>query len=127
MPQNSKFAVELLTNSIIQIKIFPGTDIDAEDASEMRKVVLQLADGGKYAIFLDATEMFNISDDARKLIASIENGSQRIAIGVYIKSLANKLIGNFFIKVNKPNSPTKLFSTRESALEWLNQEVERSK
>ncbi|NQX98298.1 MAG: STAS/SEC14 domain-containing protein, partial [Flavobacteriales bacterium] len=35
------------------------------------------------------------------------------------KSLAAILVGNFFIRFNKPVTPTKIFKREEKALEWL--------
>lgn len=32
-----------------------------------------------------------------------------------------KMTANFYIMVNRPKNPTKLFTDRESALEWLSQ------
>lgn len=34
-------------------------------------------------------------------------------------SLANKLLGNFFIKFHKPKTPARIFSDEKTALEWL--------
>ena len=124
---NNKFEIGPLVNSIIHIKVLPGAEIELDDAKEIRKEVLGVANGNKYAIFLDGTETFDITSEARKLISEIDNVSQRIAIAFYIKSLPNKLAGNFFIKVNKPVTPTKIFSTKESAFIWLNEEIERQK
>lgn len=124
---NDKFEIGPLFNSVIHIKVLPGAEIELDDAKEIRKEVLGVANGNKYAIFLDGTETFEITSEARKLISEIDNASQRIAIAFYIKSLANKLAGNFFINVNKPFTPTKIFSTKESALAWLNEEIERQK
>ena len=125
MFRNKKFEIGSLINSIIQIKVFSGAEIELDDAKVIRKEVLEVAKGNKYAIFLDASETFEITGEARKLISEIENASQRIAIAFYIKSLPNKLAGNFFIKINRPISPTKLFSSKESALAWLKEEVEK--
>ncbi|MGZ4078580.1 MAG: DUF7793 family protein, partial [Bacteroidia bacterium] len=59
------------------------------------------------------------TDAARKLIASKEYTDKRFAIAFVTTSLANKIVGNFFIKFNKPASATKLFSDEETALEWI--------
>lgn len=43
-----------------------------------------------------------------------------IAMALITSSLTSKILANFFIKFNKPSSPTKMFKTREDALVWLN-------
>jgi hypothetical protein len=34
-------------------------------------------------------------------------------------SLSQKIIGNFYLKLKKPNIPTRLFTNEKTALEWL--------
>lgn len=38
-----------------------------------------------------------------------------------IKSMAQKILANFYIKINKPERPTKFFNNKEDALIWLKQ------
>ena len=52
-----------------------------------------------------------------------------IAIGLIIQSLAQRLLANFFFKINKAPYPVKFFKTELEATVWLHQqlELERSK
>ena len=34
-------------------------------------------------------------------------------------NLAQKIIGNFYMKIQKPTRPTKLFTNEKDAIEWL--------
>ncbi len=36
-----------------------------------------------------------------------------------INSTAMQLIANFYLKINKPNRPTKMFTDEDAALKWL--------
>lgn len=38
-----------------------------------------------------------------------------------IKSMAQKILANFYIKINKPERPTKFFNNKEEAIIWLKQ------
>lgn len=121
---SSKYELTSLGNSIIRIKVFPGVELEKEDAVEMRKGLLLVSSGKKYAVLLDATETFSTSNEARTLIASKEYSFDRIATVMLIGTLANRLVANFFIKVNKPHSPTKIFSLEAAGVAWLLCEVE---
>ena len=44
---------------------------------------------------------------------------KRIASAIIINSLSQKLLGNFYLKINKPNEPTKMFSDKKKAIEWI--------
>lgn len=47
-----------------------------------------------------------------------EIGKNRKGAAFAINSLSQKLLGNFYLKVNKPNEPTKLFSDKAKSIEW---------
>ncbi len=38
-----------------------------------------------------------------------------------ISDLPQKIVGNFFLKFDKPARPTKIFTKEEEAVEWLKQ------
>ena len=120
---HNKFKVESLGNSIFRVTAFEGIELELDDAKEMREMLVKLSAGKNYCVLLDARAPFHVSSEARKLIAGKEYSFERIAAAFVITSFANMLIGNFFIKVNKPYTPTKIFSTEENALMWLQSEV----
>ena len=68
----------------------------------------------------DATDFFSTTNELRQLLASAAFTDLRFATAIVTKSMASKIIGNFFIRVNKPTTPTKLFSSEKLAFEWLN-------
>ena len=111
-------------NSILKIKVFAWAELEIEDAREMREMLVQLANGNKYAVMLDASETFSITKDARELISGNEFAQERIVIAFYTLSLANRIIGNFFMGLNKPSVPAKLFNNENEAIAWLHQYLE---
>lgn len=120
---NSKFEITILEDRIFKLKPFEGVELDVDDAREMRKIYLQFSGGKSFAILLDATQNFTPTDEARKLIASREYTDKRVAAAFVTTTLANKIIGNFFIKVNKPLTPTKLFNDEATAFAWLKEQM----
>ncbi|EJF51854.1 hypothetical protein SapgrDRAFT_0095 [Saprospira grandis DSM 2844] len=52
-----------------------------------------------------------------------------IAAGAAIltNSPISKMVGNLFLKFNKPEFPSKLFTDREKALLWIREQIELSK
>ena len=96
-----------------------GVELDVEDGYEMRGNFLLLSNGNKFAVLTDATQFFSTSSELRQLLASALFTELRFATAIVTQSMASKIIGNFFIKVNKPATPTKLFSSEQLAFEWL--------
>lgn len=120
---NSKYEITILDDCIFKLRPFEGVEIDVDDVKEMRKVYLEFSKGKPFAILLDASQDFTPTDEARKLLASKEYTEKRVAAGFVTTTLANKIIGNFFIKFNKPASPTKLFNDEATAFAWIKEQM----
>ena len=127
MFRNNKFEIHWENPPIFRLTVFEGVDLESEDIVGMASAFRELAKGQKFAVLLDATKLFTVSSEAKALIASKEFSFDRLAAAFVTRSLANRLIGNFFIKFNKPPTPTKLFSEEEPAIEWLKELVEKDK
>ena len=116
---NDKFEIFVLAPNIFKLKPTKGIELDVQDGYEMRRIFVSLSDGNTFAVLTDASNFFSTTSELRQLLASKEFTDLRFATAIVTQSMANKIIGNFFIKVNRHASPTKLFSTEELALEWL--------
>jgi hypothetical protein len=105
---------------IIRIESFEGEYVEVEDVEEMRKANVELSGNLPYVILLDTTKGHApASPEANKLMASQEFAGKRKAIGIIARTLAGKIVSNFFIRFNKPFTPTRVFTNEEDALAWL--------
>jgi hypothetical protein len=116
---NEKYQVYVLAKNIYKLKLQSNIELDANDAIEIRSNFLSLSNGKKWGVLVDAENFFSTTSEFRQLSASKEYTDLRLALAIVTNSMATKIIGNFFIKVNKPASPTKLFSNEKQAFEWL--------
>ena len=116
---NEKYQVYVLAKNIYKLKLQSNIELDANDAIEIRSNFLSLSNGKKWGVLVDAENFFSTTSEFRQLSASKEYTDLRLALAIVTNSMATKIIGNFFIKVNKPASPTKLFSDEKQAFEWL--------
>lgn len=114
-----KLTIKLIASNILLITLVEGVTIEKEDVIEVKKHNLKLTKGNDYVIVFDSGHYTSISKDARELMSSTEIEKNRKASAFVIHSLSQKLLGNFYLKVNKPNVPTKLFSDKEKALNWV--------
>jgi len=116
---NEKFELFILDKHIYKLKPRAGVELDVEDGYELRRNFLIFSKGNKFAVLTDASSFFSTTNELRELLASKEFTDKRFATAIVTQSMASKIIGNFFIRVNKPASPTKLFSNEEEAFQWL--------
>lgn len=123
MIKTAKYTLELIEPFIIKATPVENTEFELSDVIVMKKGTTELSGGGKFVVLLDATHNFLVSSEARIKLSSKEYTKDRIATAFVTTSLANKIIGNFFIKINKPASPTKLFSEEQPALMWLREQL----
>lgn len=86
---------------------------------------LECTNFASFPMLLDAKELKNITKPARDFLAS-EKGCQGIIAGAFlINSSLGRIIGNFFIQINKPLRPTKIFTNEIKAKKWLSKYVKK--
>ncbi|RDC63221.1 hypothetical protein AHMF7616_01822 [Adhaeribacter pallidiroseus] len=73
-----------------------------------------------YPCLFDITEVRQTTKEARDFMAN-EGNNLVLASAMIVTNPMLKMMANFYVMVNRPKNPTKLFTDRESALEWLNQ------
>ncbi|MES2396738.1 MAG: hypothetical protein V4549_12075 [Bacteroidota bacterium] len=72
-----------------------------------------------YPMLLNIKPLKKITKPARDFLAS-EKGCEGIIAGAFlINSNFGKVIGNFFIQINRPLRPSKLFTDEIKAKKWL--------
>jgi hypothetical protein len=103
----------------IVIRIKENADIDVSDIIEINEIKSRLANNQKHTVIFVAPFYGNITKEARELSASKLVYNNAIAKAIIAKSFSIKLISTFFININKPPAPTKIFETEEKAADWL--------
>ena len=73
----------------------------------------------KTRVLIDMTTVTEISKDARDYFANERTASIQRATALLIGSPVSRVIGNFFMGLNKPISPTRLFTDPQKAIRWL--------
>lgn len=119
-----KSSHELLEHGIIRLVLKPNFIIDPNDLKEMHQAHLKLSGNKPFGILLITTEFAMPSPESRALLASKEFTNTHKVSAYVTKSVSAKVIGNFFIRFNKPVTPTKLFTKENQALIWLKKEMQ---
>ena len=73
----------------------------------------------KTRVIIDMSAVFEISKEARDYFANERTASIQRATALLIGSAVSRIIGNFFLGLNKPITPTKLFTDPQEAIKWL--------
>jgi hypothetical protein len=92
---------------------------ELEDAVENVRVSRELGSGVPRPGLLDSREAISISREARSYYAGPENARVLSAVAILVGSPLSRVIGNFFIGLNRTSFPSRLFTSEEQALAWL--------
>jgi hypothetical protein len=77
--------------------------------------------GVQLPVLILCREHANTNIELLNVIAKNENNPYSKADAFVIKSMAQRILANFYVKIHKPERPTKFFSSKEDAITWLNQ------
>ncbi len=82
---------------------------------------IKFQNGKSYPCVADITRLKYGDQSARKYLATDEANQGIIAGAVLVSSHVMKVLANFYLNINKPNVPAKLFTDRENAISWVSQ------
>ncbi|MBL7902705.1 MAG: hypothetical protein JNK73_11975 [Bacteroidia bacterium] len=120
--QLQKIRIQQIEEGIVENYFLSGESIEVEDFRELKQANIELMGQKPYTVLVTAEELTSFTREAREYVASKEYVGITIAKALLISGLGQRIIGNFYMKVNKPNIKTKLFSDRDKAIEWLRKE-----
>ena len=112
-----------LEGLIIENILKEDTALEPEDVRNIKEMNLRLCGGKPYALLVDPKAGSTINDEARVLLASREMGDLTIAKAILIYTQKQKIIGNIYLKINKPYVKTRIFTDRAKAIKWLHTQI----
>jgi hypothetical protein len=80
---------------------------------------LQQYNDKDYPLFINIKAVKHITKDARDYLASKEGCHKVASCAIIINSNVTRVLANYFIMINKPLVPTKVFTNEEGAKQWL--------
>ena len=107
-----------LENSII-IATWKINVIDLTVAKKTHINIQNAASGKKYPLLIKMSLIQESTTEARNFLASDDKGATAVAL--YVDSVLGSFISSFFIMVNKPKIPYKIFNDETKAKKWLEQ------
>lgn len=112
------FAVELRSDGLVQVLIQPETEVDVEQVKEVITATGKVTGGRKVPVLVLAGEYTLPTVKARHYIAEPGN-PYALAEAYVLRSLPQKIVGNFFLRFHNPGRPTRIFTQKEEAIQWL--------
>jgi hypothetical protein len=108
-------------DGVARTVVKPDIEVTLREAQENTNAVFALYVDRKFPLLIDARNIKYITKEARDHF-SIRNRETKItAFAILIYSPLSRIIGNFFMGLNKPSVPARLFTDEEQAVQWLKQ------
>ena len=97
-----------------------NAELTMDDARICTEVMRKLTGGVPRPMLGDFTKMKSQTKECRDYFAKDPNHLQTYsAIAIMVNSPISRMLANFFLGLNKPARPTRLFDDRAKAIEWL--------
>jgi hypothetical protein len=113
-------SISLGDDGIVRTRMQPGVfDLDLTDAQDVIRAVGSLCGGVRRPALVDLRELRSMSRDCRKYFAGAQTAEVEAAVALLVVSPVARAVGNFFMGLNKPLIPTRLFTLEADALAWL--------
>ena len=106
-------------DGIVQINHFPNSEETLADAKENLASVVKVGKGKRCPLFVDLRNVKSTTREARIFYAGEKSAKAVNAVAGLISSPVSRIIGNFFLGINRPKFPVKLFTSETEAIEWL--------
>ncbi len=110
-------------DGICRTKTKPLAVITLKEAMENSVAVSSFYKDKKFPLLIDARNIKYMEREARQHFSTNGRETKINCFAVMVKSPLSRLIGNFFMGLNKPAIPARLFDDENEAVKWLKQYI----
>ncbi|MES2566840.1 MAG: hypothetical protein V4565_08235 [Bacteroidota bacterium] len=111
--------IALKSNGIVYVLFKDQCTINIELQNKLLVLYSDITDGKLMPFIFLAAENVSVTKEAKQNAIFIEEQSMVGASAVIVNNFAYKLVANFYLKINKPKRPYKVFSNEQDAVAWL--------
>lgn len=111
--------VWLDNDGLVVLDYLEGVTVEVSDVKEILAAEQALTRGAPIRQLARIDGIAGASSDARAYAAEDEYASAHAGIAIVTTKAVPRILGNFWMRVNKPPIPTRLFSSEDEARAWL--------
>lgn len=119
-----KFDTEIYTMTIhddlfLEFIVKKDALLKEEDVWLSKRQAEESYPGVKFFVLMGGEEFFQVTRETREAVATKKFSTHLEAVALFSNELSLKILGSLYIKINRPNVPTKFFTNRTDAESWL--------
>lgn len=108
-----------LEGGLLRARFHDGADVNGEDARANLDATARLVAGRRAPALIDLRPVRSQTAEARALFAGPDAARVSAAVALLVGSPLSRVLGNFYLRFNRPETPTRLFGSEEEAARWL--------
>ena len=112
------FSATMRQDGIVRITWISTVEVTLSVAEECKAAIEDISQGQIRPLLVDIRVSKGVNREARAYMA----GPMMDVVGavaLFVDSPVSQLLANFFLRINKPTIPTKMFTSETEALKWL--------
>ena len=121
-----KFKASFIEGHIIYIEVNDFEVYEVEDILKLRRWISENIKEKKLYNLFHFGVGSGISRETREYAAGTSGAELTLGTAVLVRNKAQELIIDYYLKMNKPDRPTKAFFKREDAIEWILKKINKS-
>ena len=111
-------------DNIIFLRLKEDAEFTLSASKEQHQAQDELTQQDNYVVLVDARNHVTISKESREFMAKYNNPRRKATAILTNKNAAMLIMANFYMNVNKPRIPTKLFNHESEAVQWLKEKLQ---
>jgi hypothetical protein len=115
----ARFTVGLREDGILVYQPHPGADVSYDFAAQVLELGLQVAEGRTRPTLVLMQDVARIDREARTFFASDAYLRLSYQTALVVSSPVSRVIGNFFVGLNRLKYPCRVFDDQERAVAWF--------
>ena len=109
----------LRKDGIVEVRVSDNHTCTVDEAREVAGVIAALGNHKPVPVLRIAGKHSHIETGVREFLASQESQKNLVADAIVIQSLSQRILGNFYLQINRPRKPTRIFTSVTDAERWL--------
>lgn len=118
----NKFILSFNETGYYELSIKDNVEIFIDDIHLIINAQKQLS-GSKLPTLISGGQYSTTNTETLKYVSVNESMPYSKCAAFIVSSISQKLLGNFYLKIYKPQRPTKFFNDKNEAITWLKQYI----
>ncbi len=117
--QTAQATLSVGSDGIMRMEYLPGARVTLENALLITAARAELTGERRLPLRVDTRNLAAMDREARVYYAGPIANRSVAAVALLVTSALGRAIGNFYLSLNRPLVPTRMFTTEDAAIAWL--------